>query len=114
MRSGVLHQASGGAHLILRIFERPSRTLPGTTQTKAWSNGELAVIRVAGGVLHDFRSNHLTLPDALLFIYTSKYVLLLLSLVIYGSNFDQWHHRRNVHVVFWSTIVALWSLFSLF
>ena len=31
MRSGVLHQASGGAHLILKLFERLSHTLPGNT-----------------------------------------------------------------------------------
>ena len=36
VRSGVLHQASGGAHLILKLFERPSPTQPGTSQTKSW------------------------------------------------------------------------------
>ena len=36
VRSGVLHQESGGAHLILKLFEHPSHTLPGNTQAKAW------------------------------------------------------------------------------
>ena len=36
VRSGVLHQALGGAHLILKLFERQSHTLPGNTQPKPW------------------------------------------------------------------------------
>ena len=35
VRSGFLRQASG-AHLILKIFQRPSHTLLGNVQTKAW------------------------------------------------------------------------------
>lgn len=36
VKSGVLPQASGSAHLILRLFERPSDTRPGNTQNIAW------------------------------------------------------------------------------